>query len=361
MIRTFFAILLAGAIQTTAAQPSEMKPETIVEYLACDWGPAMILPIKPGEKPQYSETEDEVYFLKQVHVLTPPAKNIPAKGTTSIYLCKMKGDGSSKTEIRELWHDVKYPIDTQGQTTWLDVNEKSKRIALSIGFAGSDLVGLWVTDMDGTKLKRIVSDRTEENRLRAINKCSWTPDGQWIVFEEELRGTKPDNLHNVVRCDSDGGHLQRLLLGSGELEGKEQYRYPAVSPDGETIVYGLSSTIAARRGLWLMNIDGTNQRRLPNPDDKRKGCHSGAYPTWSPDGSKLIYIGGSSTPLVDVESGRILKNAIPDGEGIWGLPHWGKSGVVGWAMRGIVFSDRDFKVSKIIGKPSRKNSIADRW
>jgi len=26
------------------------------------------------------------------------------------------------------------------------------------------------------------------NYLQAINHPSWTPDGQWIVFEEELRG-----------------------------------------------------------------------------------------------------------------------------------------------------------------------------
>jgi len=49
----------------------------------------------------------------------------------------MKPDGGDKTEIKELWKNPNYPIDTQGQSTWMDVNERTRKIALAITYAGA--------------------------------------------------------------------------------------------------------------------------------------------------------------------------------------------------------------------------------
>ncbi len=327
-----------------------------IKYLCADWGPALTLPTKPGDQPKYSETEEEVYFLKQVHVLTPPGLLRDAKSTTSLYLCKMKPDGSAKTAIKELWHNVAYPIDTQGQASWLDVNEKTKRIALAIGFAGTDLVGLWVMNLDGTDLKRIVSERTEENRLRAINTCSWTPDGQWIVFEEELRGAKPTNIHRITKCTAKGDTIMRLTNGPWQDQ-------PAVSPNGKTIIFSNIGD-AMTGGLYLMNIDGSDPHLLPNPTDKRYGKHSGTYPAWSPDGARIYAV---SAGVIDVLTGRTLlrkspRSLTPEGKVLKEysnvvMPHWGKMGLLcsGWGG-GITLVDEQFEVQRILATTEKINA-----
>ncbi len=204
-----------------------------VEYLCADWGPAISLPLKQGEQPKYSDTEEDVYFVKQVGWFTRKQRVMPkmfpgsneniARGT-SIYLCKMKPDGSEKVEIKKLWTNPNYPIDTQGQSTWMDVNEKTGKIVLSITLAGNEITGLWTMNLDGSELKRIIVPEQNPQYLQAINHPSWTPSGEWIVFEEEFRGMNP-NRFNIGKCDVAGKRLSRLLEATEKIE----YRQPAVS------------------------------------------------------------------------------------------------------------------------------------
>jgi WD40-like Beta Propeller Repeat len=307
-----------------------------IEYLCCDWGPAMKLPTKECEKPQFSETDEEVYFLKQLGRFTRGPAGNKGQGV-NIYLCKMKPDGSAKTEIKELWHDVRYPIDTQAQSCWLDVNEKTKKIALSVTYAGSDLTGLWTISLDGSELKRIITPERTVKGLQAIDSPTWTPDGQRIVFGESWRGT---NISQIVKCDPKGGNRSYLTHDA------EDYQ-PRVSPDGQRIAY-IHHVRYARR-LYLMEVDGSGQHPLPNPNDKRWGTHVGDYPAWSPDGKKIRLISGG---VIDVESGHRLvdRSPIVQGQaGTTGWAHWGRLGFIGYCVGGILFTDADLKEAKWIG------------
>ena len=207
-----------------------------IEYLCCDWGPAMTLPAQTNEPPQYSDTEEEVYFLKQVTSFTRKKRLMKdifggreyediGKGL-SIYLCKMKPDGSGKTEIRQLWRNPNYSIDTQAQSTWMSVNVKTRTIAFSIFFAGSDLTGLWSVKLDGSDLKRIINPTMIDEHLQAINRPCWTPDGQWIIFGESLRGATKGR---IAKCDKDG--QQKIYLTDGPTDSQ-----PCLSPDGTKIM-----------------------------------------------------------------------------------------------------------------------------
>jgi len=354
MIGWIGVLVASGELSAVVA-----REEVMVEYLACDWGPAMALPVRKGEAPRFNDTEEEVYFLKQVHEVRRALVGGDGKRVSSIYLCKMKADGSDKTEIRELWHEVRYPIDTQGQTSWLDVNEKTKRIAVAIGFAGTDLIGLWVMNMDGTGLRRVVSERTEEGRLRAINVCSWTPDGQWIVFEEELRGTRPNNRYNIAKCSFTGEGFTRLLHGA-EIE---QYRHPSVSPEGDRIVFAkYPFGYPGDRHIWLVNVDGTDPCALPNPGDKRKGIHWGDYPAWSPEGKRILALGISSF-VIDVLTGKqlIVRSPQLNGKrGVCGWPQWGRPGIIGFSVGGILFTDSELNESKWLGSSGITDSNGHR-
>jgi hypothetical protein len=104
-------LLLIGLLILLSAT-AQAQEFANIEYLCCDWGPAMKLATKEGEKPQFNYTGEEIYFLKQVGSFSRKKLAKPGlfgettqdtgKGL-SVYLCKMKADGSGKTEIKELW------------------------------------------------------------------------------------------------------------------------------------------------------------------------------------------------------------------------------------------------------------------
>lgn len=249
------SLCLCGLL-TALSVVANARGSVTVEYLCCAWGPGMTLPTKAGEKPQFDDSQEEVYFLKQVD----------GQGV-GIYLCKMKADGSEKTEIKELWRDPNYPIDTQDCTTWMDVCDKTHQVAVTVTYAGSDITGLWTVNMDGSDLKRIITPAHVTNGLQSVGGVNWMPDGQWIVYGESMRGA--DRNGRIAKCDKNGE--KRVYLTDGPMDS-----YPRVSPDGKQIGYIHWVGWASR--LYMISIDGSDQRALPNPDDKRWGTHGGLYP-----------------------------------------------------------------------------------
>jgi WD40-like Beta Propeller Repeat len=318
-------------VLTTSAFAQEFKN---VAYLCADWGPAMTLSTKPSDKPQFDDTQEEVYFLKQVNSFTRKKLLLadPFSGNKtedighgiSIYLCKMKANGGQKTEIKVLWKNPNYPIDTQGASTWMDVNEKTHKIVVSVLFGGSDLTGLWTMNMDGSDLKQIVKPEWGE-RLTGVDHPSWTPDGRQIVFEERLRGVHP-NRFNIAICDADGGRFKRLLESTDKIE----YRQPSVSPDGKIFAFSRSPNgYPGGRYIWLANIDGSEPH--PLVEAKRVTDGWGDYPAWSPDGKHLYALGAG---ILDVETGRVLNDHRPKLNGKpWAAEyvHWGTAGLLGSA------------------------------
>jgi hypothetical protein len=306
----------------------------------------MTLPSEPGEKPQFSDTEEEVYFLKQVTRFTRKKRLVPALlgGSktediglgVSIYLCKMKPDGSEKTEIKELWQNPRYPVDTQAQTTWMDVNGKTRRIVLSIVIGGEDITGIWTVNLDGSELKRILAPGIEEGGRATFGNPSWTPDGQWIVFGKDLRS--PDGLRGGIgMCNAKGNNTSYLTTNVNDTT-------PRVSPDGKHIAY--IHQINSASLLWLMDVDGKNKHSLLDPKGKLIG---GTYPAWSPDGKKIYAI---SMGIVDAVSGQMILDREPILQGrqsTCGWAHWGRLGFVGFNVGGIKSTDSELREGKWIG------------
>lgn len=80
---------------------------------------------------------------------------------------------------------------------------------------------------------------------------SLSPDGKAIVYAR-----KPEREYTQVwKINLLTGEHTQLTTDSGD--------YPAWSPDGSKIVY--TRTVLGDGGLWIMNADGTQKRRLTFP------------------------------------------------------------------------------------------------
>ena len=106
---------------------------------------------------------------------------------------------------------------------------------------------------------------SQVNGLTAFEKGSsfdpaWSPRGDKIAFVSTETGNDELYVMNV-----DGTNPQRLTFNSWEWD-----KHPTWSPDGSKIIF-YSNRETGRRQLWVMNADGTGQRTPARQPVRRLG------------------------------------------------------------------------------------------
>jgi Tol biopolymer transport system component len=146
-----------------------------------------------------------------------------------------------------------------------------------------------------------------------FGRSSFSPDGTKILFWSSKDsfgpGARAGDM-DVYVVSVDGSGLTRLTnaVTTGGFNGD-----PAWSPDGTRIVFSSSRDDAQNHttDLYLMNADGSQQRRVVHRSDSENG------PCWSGDGSRLFFSAGPDgsraiwSSTVDGTDARRLTDANP--------------------------------------------------
>jgi Tol biopolymer transport system component len=154
-----------------------------------------------------------------------------------------------------------------------------------------------------SEIFRMRADGSERQRLtyfenytgNYISKPSWSPDGQWILFEA-------NGALYLMRCDGSG--LRQLTQSVGSV--------PAWSPDGYWVAF------EADGNIYLMHPDGSGLQQMT------QNLAADWNPQWSPDSQWILFSserdGNRELYLLRVDGSilhNVTQNAAQDEKPSW--------------------------------------------
>jgi dipeptidyl aminopeptidase/acylaminoacyl peptidase len=192
---------------------------------------------------------------------------------------------------------------------------------------------LWTVRADGTGDRQLAAGASPPHwSPDNARRPSWSPDDARLVFER----ARAQGRRDVYRVDASGGGLRRLASGMA----------PAWSPDGTKIAF------VRGKHVFAIRPDGTGATRLTataratagplswSPDSRRIAVSRGGdiysvrtdgggetrvttsrrsetEPTWSPDGTRIVYVDGSIAVVNADGSGATRLTGASDRSPAW--------------------------------------------
>lgn len=129
---------------------------------------------------------------------------------------------------------------------------------------------------------------------------SWAPDGKKLAFAAKDMRNKKDMGNKFINAQEDiyiinvdGTNVKRITNTPGDES------FPDWSPDGKEILFNYSPAHYTYE-VWIMNIEGTDRRRLLKNGFIGPG-------SWSPDGKKILVALNQDIYVMDREGTNIKR------------------------------------------------------
>jgi TolB protein len=158
--------------------------------------------------------------------------------------------------------------------TW---SPDGRHIAFSSDRTGQ--LEIWVMNPDGSDQVQLTFDDSRDYGP------TWSPDGKRIAFRSDRDGNA-----EIYSMRADGTDPRRLT------NSPSSDNTPRWGPDGR-ILFVSDRGSGSKTSLWVMNSDGSNQHRFT----PSSFFWNESRPTWSPDGSHVIFQSDRDGPLGNTE------------------------------------------------------------
>ncbi len=207
-------------------------------------------------------------------------------GPAGLFLLKI---GDATTARLTAWEDQDN-VNMPG-ASWNTVNDH-------IIFASDRLeaTDLWLIASNGADFSRITHHPGQDEYLEP----TWSPNGEWIVFERSQAGNSEDGrVGQIWKVRADGMDLIQLT-GNGQNDDRQ----PNWSPAGDRILFQRRTIPDGNWDIYTIALDGSDARNVTNSPNS-----SDTDAAWSPDGTSIVYstnFGGLSTPnifIIDADGG----------------------------------------------------------